>query len=160
MANLTVYIFSNNAFLVYNWWTIFIIFLFFDQRFLENGERGKNGSSQPSGVLSLRMCPSLHKRSYRNKIINLFLHSLFESRKYSVSSTQNDVPVKHLAEVILELWDTVEDCLGKTVVLRLWVISVQEVWLEQHFRTLEALTTQSYSLQTKQNTIYSYLCAV
>merc|ERR1711902_395177 len=95
------------ALAVDNGWAALIIFLLGDPHLLEGGKGGKDGSSDPDGVLPLWWSNDLDLDGRGSKSSDLLLHTISNTGVHGGSSRHDGVGVQVLTDVNIALHDGV-----------------------------------------------------
>merc|ERR1719348_875436 len=88
-------------------WAALIVLLLGDPHLLEGGERGKDGSSDPDGVLPLGGSDDLDLDGGGSKGGDLLLHPVCDTRIHGGASRHDSVGVQVLSDVNIALHDGV-----------------------------------------------------
>ena len=115
-------------------WTGFIIFLFADPHLLEGGQRCKDGSADPYGVLPLGRSDDLDLHGWWSQSCDLLLHTIGDAWEHGATSGQYGVSVQVLPDVDVTLHDGVVGRLVDTCGFH-----TQERWLEEGLGATESL---------------------
>jgi len=118
--------------------TTFIVFGLGDPHLLEGGQGGKDGATNPHGVLALRGCYNLDLHGGRSKGRELLGHALTDSLEHSGTAGKYDVGVEVLTDIYVALHDGLE---GAIVDARSFLSD--EGRLEEDFWGTEALVANS-----------------
>ena len=98
----------------------FVIFLLGDPHLLEGGQRSKDGSSNPDGVLPLGRSNDLDLHGGRSQGGDLLLHPVSDSREHGGASREDGVGVQVLPDVNIALHDGVVASLVDTGRFHSW----------------------------------------
>ena len=93
------------ALAVHNRWAALIILLLGDPHLLEGGEGGKDGATDPDGVLALRGGDDLDLHRGGREGRELLGHALADARVHGRAAGEDDVRVEVLADVDVALHD-------------------------------------------------------
>ena len=108
------------AFPVDNGWSALIILLLGDPHLLEGGEGGKDGSSDPDGVLPLWWSNDLDLDGGWCKGSDFLLHTVSNTRVHGGTTGQHVVGIQVLADINVALHDAVVCGLMDTSRLHSW----------------------------------------
>ena len=109
-----------------------------DPHLLEGGERGKNRTSNPDGVLTLGRSDDLDLHGGRGESSEFLGHTFTNTLEHSGTTGENDVSVEILTDIDITLHDGLEGGIVDTRSLL-----SDEVGLEEDLRTTETLVTNS-----------------
>jgi hypothetical protein len=116
-----------------------------DPHLLEGGQGGKDGTTDPDGVLSLRRSDNLDLHGGRSKSSELLGHALSNSREHSGTTRHDDVGVKILTDINVALHDGLE---GAVMDTRGFLSD--EGRLEKHFSTTESLAADDNDVSIRK----------
>ena len=102
------------AFPVDNGWTGLVVFLLADPHLLEGGERGKDGTTDPDGVLPLRRSNDLDLHGAWSHGSDFLLHSVSNTWEHGRTTAHDGVGIEILTDIDIALHDTVEGGLVDT----------------------------------------------
>ena len=117
-------------------WSRFIVFLFADPHLLEGGQRRKDGTADPYGVLPLGRSNDLDLHCWWSQCCDLLLHTVGDTWEHCATSRQYGVGVQVLPDVNVTFHDGVVAGFVDTGRLH-----AQERWLEQGLGATESLVT-------------------
>ena len=132
---------SLEAFPVDNGRARLVVLLFADPHGLEGGQRGKDGSADPDGVLPLRRSDDLDLHRARGHRRDLFLHAVGNTREHGRAAGHDGVGVQVLTDIDIALHDGVEGGLVDAARLH-----AEEGRLEQRLWATEALVANGDDL--------------
>ena len=112
--------------------TRFIVFLLADPHLLESGEGGKNGTTDPDGVLTLRRSNNLDLHGAWGQSGDFLLHTVSNTRVHGGTTRHDDVGVQVLTDINIALHDGVVGGLVNTSGFK-----TNEGRLEESFRSTE-----------------------
>jgi len=118
-----------------------IVLLFADPHLLECGQRGKDGSADPDGVLPLRRSDDLDLHRARRHRRDLLLHAVGDTREHGRAAGHDRVGVQVLTDIDVALHDRVERGLVDAARLH-----TKEGRLEQRLWATEALVANGDDL--------------
>merc|ERR1719410_604191 len=124
-----------------NSWAGFVILLLGDPHLLEGGQRSKDGSSDPDGVLPLWWSDDLNLDGGWGKSGDLLLHSVSNTGVHGGASRQDGVGVQVLSDVNIALHDGVVDSLVNSAGFH-----TKEGWLEEGLGASESLVSDGDDL--------------
>jgi len=120
-----------------------VVFLLADPHLLERGQRGKDGSADPDGVLPLGRSDDLDLHRGGGEGCDLALHPVRDAREHGRPAGQDGVGVEVLADVDVALHDGV---VGRLVDAARFHADKRR--LEHRLRTAEALVANGDDLHT------------
>ena len=146
------------ALAVHDGWTALIVFLLGDPHLLEGRERGKDGTTDPDGVLSLGRSNDLDLHGRGSKSSDFLLHAVGDTWVHSgttrlekksveaqlinfVVTYHDNVAIKILTDIDITFHDGVES--GNVNAARL---KTKDRWLEEGLRSSESLVTDGDDL--------------
>jgi len=124
------------ALTVHNGRSGLVVLFLADPHTLEGREGGKNGSTDPDRVLTLRRSDDLNLDGSGGKSGDLLGHTLTDSGEHGGTSGENNVGVQVLTDIDIALHDGLEGGVGNTVHFK-----TSQVRLEEDLRTTESLVT-------------------
>ncbi len=136
---------SLEAFAVDNGRSTLVIFLLGDPHLLEGGKRGKDGASNPYGVLPLWWGNDLDLHCGRSQGCDLLLHTVSDARVHGAASGENGVGIEILTDVNVALHDGV--VAGLVDASRL---HTQEAGLEESLRASETFVANCDDLSVRK----------
>ena len=120
-----------------------VVLLFADPHGLEGGQRGKDGATDPDGVLPLRWSDDLDLHRARGHRRDLLLHAVGDTREHGRATGHDGVGVQVLTDIDIALHDGVEGGLVDAARLH-----TEEGRLEQRLWATEALVANGDDLHT------------
>jgi len=132
---------SLEAFPVDNGRARLVVLLFADPHGLEGGQRGKDGSTDPDGVLPLRWSNDLDLHRARGHRRDLLLHAIGNTREHGRATGHDGVGVEVLTDIDVALHDGVESGLVDAARLH-----TKEGRLEQRLWTTETFVADRNDL--------------
>jgi len=90
-----------------NGWAALVVLLLGDPHLLEGGQRSKDGSSDPDGVLPLRGSNDLDLNGGGSKSGDLLLHTVSNTRVHGGASRHDSVGIEILTDINIALHDGV-----------------------------------------------------
>jgi len=129
------------AFAVDDGWAGLIVFLLGDPHGLECGEGGKDGSTDPYGVFTLRRSNDLDLDGGWGKGDDLLLHTVSNTGEHGGTAGSDVVGVQILTDVDIALHDGVVDGLVDTSRFH-----TQEGWLQERLWATETLVSDGDDL--------------
>jgi hypothetical protein len=133
------------ALAVNNGWSRLIVLSLGDPHLLEGGEGGKDGATDPDGVLTLWRSDDLDLHGGRSKVGDLLLHAVSDTREHSGSTGEDGVSVEVLTDIDVALHDGVVSALVDTGLLH-----AEEGWLEESLWATESLVTDGDDLTIRK----------
>jgi hypothetical protein len=130
---------------VNNGWSRLIVLSLGDPHLLEGGEGGKDGATDPDGVLTLWRSDDLDLHGGRSKVGDLLLHAVSDTREHSGSTGEDGVSVEVLTDIDVALHDGVVSALVDTGLLH-----AEEGWLEESLWATESLVTDGDDLTVRK----------
>ena len=127
-----------------NGWSTLIVLLLGDPHLLEGGEGGKDGTSDPDGVLSLRGSNDLDLDGGGSQGGDLLLHPVSNTGVHGGTTGQDTVSVEILTDINITLHDGVEGGLVDTTGLH-----TQEGRLEESLWTPEPFVSYGNNLTVR-----------
>lgn len=130
---------------MYNGRSRFVVLLLGDPHLLEGGQGGKDGATDPYGVLPLRGSDDLDLDGGGSEGGDFLLHSVSNTRVHCGTSGQDSVGVQVLTDVNIALHDGVVDGFVDTARFH-----TQEGRLEEGLRTPEPFVADGDDLSVRQ----------
>ena len=124
-----------------NGWSRLVVLVLRDPHLLEGAETGKDGASDPDGILALGRCNNLDLHGRGRESRDLLLHPVCDSRIHRSAAREDGIGIKVLTDVDVTLHDRVVGCLVDARGFH-----AEERGLEHRLRATEALVTDRYHL--------------